>query len=283
MSDKPKKLKRCVIKEELVLLCGDYIQAVILNQFIYWSERTKDTDAFILEERNRDPSLDLELTQGWIYKTATELNEETMLGMSDSTIRRHLAKVIKAGFIDQRNNPNYKWDRTLQYRPNIVKIQQELHSLGYNLEGYPLVVDAFFKMKNGVSKMKNRTIQNEGALPETTTENTTDFNGSAKNSPNQKEELNAYADQVAAVCSVDIDTASPQTRDAIKRVTLALHKKVKVEDLRGFLDFWYNSTWQGQKGQSPTPSQLGDMWGQFEAQNKKKPTTIIDSGGGLYV
>ena len=40
----PKKLKRVVIKEELFALTGDFKEAIILNQFIYWSERIRDFD-----------------------------------------------------------------------------------------------------------------------------------------------------------------------------------------------------------------------------------------------
>ena len=48
-----KKLKRVVIKEELVVLTGDFRCAILLNQFIYWSERTADAAKFLKEERKR--------------------------------------------------------------------------------------------------------------------------------------------------------------------------------------------------------------------------------------
>ena len=64
------KLKRSVIKEEeLVELTGNYIDAVLLNQFIYWSERVHDFDLFIEQENKRvisqlnNPQL-IELTHG---------------------------------------------------------------------------------------------------------------------------------------------------------------------------------------------------------------------------
>jgi len=169
------KLKRVVIKEELVELTGDYIGALVLNQFIYWSERTKDFNKFIEAEKQRDAGLSVDFTNGWIYKTSEELSEELMLGLSISTMRRHLSKVVQSGYLLERNNPKYAWDRTLQYRPNMVKIQTDLHKLGYSLEGYPLVLsNAIFKMKNGSSEMKKRTSQNETAIPETTTKTTTE-------------------------------------------------------------------------------------------------------------
>lgn len=41
VEDAPRKLKRVVIKEELVILTGDHIAALALNQFLYWFERQK--------------------------------------------------------------------------------------------------------------------------------------------------------------------------------------------------------------------------------------------------
>ena len=139
------KLKRAVIKEELVALTGDFTKAVLLNQFIYWSERVKDFDKFIEEERKRmeveGENLNIKKQNGWIYKTAEELSEETMLGLSPKTIRRHMKELIKNGWLDERNNPKYSWDRTKQYRVNIVKIQSDLQEMGYGLEGYPLELE----------------------------------------------------------------------------------------------------------------------------------------------
>ena len=75
-----KKLKRAVIKEELVELTGDFRPALILNQFIYWIERMYDTDKYILEEKERALREDMEIniieSKGWVYKTAEELNDE---------------------------------------------------------------------------------------------------------------------------------------------------------------------------------------------------------------
>ena len=50
---KSNKTKSVVIKEPLVRLTGNFIPALILNQFIYWSERMYDTDDYIEEENER--------------------------------------------------------------------------------------------------------------------------------------------------------------------------------------------------------------------------------------
>ena len=138
-----KKLKRVVIKEEFVALTGDFVKAVILNQLIYWSERVEDFDRFIQEEKQRaeveGKEVNIELRKGWLYKSAQELSEETMLGLSPETIRRAIKELVSQGWISERINPQYKWDKTKQYRVNLHKIDEDLRSLGYSLQGYKSV------------------------------------------------------------------------------------------------------------------------------------------------
>ena len=138
-----KPLKRVVIKEELVELTGDFRPALILNQFIYWIEKMYDTDKYILEEKERALKHDMEVSidesKGWIYKTAEELNEELMIGMSVPTIRKYIKQLVEKGYLIQRRNPKYKWDKTMQYRVDLYKVQLDLGKLGYVLDGFKLL------------------------------------------------------------------------------------------------------------------------------------------------
>jgi len=187
------KLKRVMIKEEFVKLTGDIIQAIILNQFIYWSERVSDFDRFIAEEKARaeqsGTNVIIEPTGGWIYKTAEELSEETMLNMAPNTILRHIKKLLEKGWLDERNNPVHRWDRTKQYRVNLIKVHDDLLEIGYTLQDYKIdlpfskMENAFSKIENGTSKTENgnskmenrfsnleyQTLQNGKAIPEITT------------------------------------------------------------------------------------------------------------------
>ena len=187
----PDPLKRVVIKEEMIALTGHYVEALILNQFLYWGKRVGDFDQFIAEEKRRDPELNIEATHGWIYKTATDLNDELMLGMSAQTILRHIEPLVERGWLEKRHNPKYAWDRTWQYRPNIRQIQLDLQNLGYALEHYPLVTDAFSTVENASAAMENLPIpktedrihQNGTAIPEITTETTTQITGRKEPAP----------------------------------------------------------------------------------------------------
>ena len=201
------KLKRAVIKEEFVVLTGDFKKAIILNQFIYWSERVEDFDFFIKEEKERNKKYDRErgfphyqvadsfLAHGWIYKKAEELSEETMLELNVNSIRDHIKYLVERGWVSERTNPAYKWDKTLQYRVNLVKIRNDLNLLGYNLEGYKCDIGTQEKRKStsetlsSTSETLSGTQGNRTAIPESTTENTTETTKDLKPSATEKTPL----------------------------------------------------------------------------------------------
>lgn len=165
-------MKRVVIKEELVKLTGDYKLAIVLNQMIYWSERIADFEAFIKEEK-AEGCLEQPYQNGWIYKTAGELAEECMMTSSDATMRRYLNKLVEHGWLDVRSNPNFRWDKTLQYRLCLKKIQIDLFQLGYVLDGYRLPIQ-LSDMHNEHSNVQNESpnLHNERAITESTSEST---------------------------------------------------------------------------------------------------------------
>lgn len=184
--DEPRKLKRVVIKEELFALTGDFKEAIILNQFIYWSERIRDFDKFVEEENKRrqmetgeEP---IELNNGWIFKSVKELKEEIMINLSESNLSKYINNLVEKEFLSKRRNPKYKWDKTFQYRVNLKYIQISLNKLGYCLEGYK---DARFSrisvLENGNSVLDNHNSQNRRAIPEITSDIT--YRDYSKKSP----------------------------------------------------------------------------------------------------
>lgn len=247
------KLRRTVIKEELVMLTGDFTKAILLNQFIYWSEKVKDFDKFIGEEKKRmeleGQNINIEKQNGWIYKTAEELSEETMLGLTPKTMRRHMKELIDNGWLDERNNPKYSWDRTKQYRVDIAKIQKDLQNIGYVLEGYALQMQGEEK-KNAIGKKekcigqkgkikeeekKNRTRKKEKAIPEITTEITTKINkeyieSSANNISSSRKNTTKIPYKEIVQAYNDICISLPDVKvvsDKRKRILKSIFNKVK--------------------------------------------------------
>lgn len=165
------KAKRVVIKEEFIEITGDFKLAIVLNQMIYWSERVSDFDKFIKEEKQRqtveNQEFAIDLQNGWIYKKANELAEECMITNSEATMRRYLDKLVEFGFLNTRRNPKYRWDKTLQYRVDLRKIQQVLMSKGYVLENYRFD-GSNFQNENTDFQNDGSNFHDERAIPEIT-------------------------------------------------------------------------------------------------------------------
>lgn len=131
-------LKVAVIREEFVVLTGNAFIAVVLNQLLYWTQRVKDFDLLLREERTLNPDCNVSPRYGWIYKSADELSEETMLLTTRPTMRKYLKFLVNQGWVYERFKPRHKWDKVTQYRVNLKKLQRDLHTLGYALPGYSL-------------------------------------------------------------------------------------------------------------------------------------------------
>ncbi len=174
-------LKRALIKEEFVALTQDFQAAVVLGQLEYWQKRVKQIDQYVAEERSRCQKEGIKFsadpTDGWIYKKASQLSDECMLGCSDQTMLRIIDKLVKAEWILKRKNPKFRWDQTLQYRLNLPKIQEDLQKLGYFLSDWRLTSEGspISKMENADSKMEigfstMETVEEQRLHTETTSE-----------------------------------------------------------------------------------------------------------------
>lgn len=137
MERKREILLRSVIKEELVILTMHRDEAAILQQFLYWTPRCNSYQLFLTEETLRMHQELLEFEGGWIYKTAEQLKHELlMIDTNVKTVRKYLKNLIDKGFLIRRKNPDWKVDRTYQYRINLRKLADELNAKGHHLDGF---------------------------------------------------------------------------------------------------------------------------------------------------
>ncbi|MDR3241733.1 MAG: hypothetical protein LBT37_06135 [Lactobacillaceae bacterium] len=216
MMIQPIKTKTAVLREEYLAITGNVTVAMLLNQMIYWSERVRDADKFAAEENKRmedDGNTGNQiLNYGWIYKTAADAANDLMNMASEKTFGRAFKTLIELGFLDKRQNPDHAYDHTLQYRVNLVKIQNILAQHGYVLNGYTMIKGEqeetqndfeiveenvaepgvssngqnvgtmWTNLPNRMDKMTDRNVkmsdlsgQNVGTIPETTTKTTTEI------------------------------------------------------------------------------------------------------------
>lgn len=213
MNNTVNKIKKAVLREDLLAITGDFRKAIILKQFIYWSERVSDADKFIEKENEiakNNGEEERELFYGWIYKTADELAEEIMLGLSASQVRRYVRDLVDMGFISKRNNPKYKWDRTLQYRVNLVNIAKALKEKGYPLSEYKIELPDDLSNVHGCtlneSHMENQSVPDAYAIPETTIR---ECNSDITNTENKDFILSNKEKETLPGAGKDIQTSAP--------------------------------------------------------------------------
>lgn len=198
-----RKLKRAVVKEEFVKLTGDDLEAVVLNQFLYWLERVKDFDKFLVEEINSEEEREDKQKHGWIWKTAEEMKEEIMTSYSAKTVGRRIKDLVDNGWIERRRNPKKAFDKTYQYRPNIEKINKDLQTIGYQLQGYKFDNIIGDKTKRQNDHPHRQPVQSKdrmslvnghdvSAIPEITTEITTE----TYNNMSEKEKIDFIYNQL---------------------------------------------------------------------------------------
>ncbi len=138
---------KSVIREDLVALTKDYRAAVVLNQLIYWTKRVYDFDKFLQEEHDRNSECNVAFRYGWIIKTAQDLSDETMLGVSRQTMRIILKNLVDLEVIEEAYLDDNKWDKTTKYRLNLVKLQERLFTLGYPLSDFTMVENSLNSRK----------------------------------------------------------------------------------------------------------------------------------------
>jgi hypothetical protein len=159
-----------MIRADYVALCaGNHCAAALLNVLEYWTgvklggKDQAQAHNRILTEGGKDPTQNEEL---WIYKSNAEFVQELLELFKETKVRKALEYLEGRGFVSTRHNPNYGWDRTLQYLLNVENVIDALHTVK--------ITDAFVKSNESIpAKKPNRSVKNNGAIPKTTTEATT--------------------------------------------------------------------------------------------------------------
>lgn len=80
---------------------------------------------------------------------------------------------------------------------------------------------------------------------------------------------------VADTCKIDLDLASKWLKKDMQDVCKAMHEKgITAAQVRRFARWFKVSNWRGQKDETPTLKLLGDLWGEFAAQDRP-PASVV--------
>ena len=112
---------RAVIKEELVVLTGDYVAALLLNHFLIQCNAPVEEGA-----------LPGENAEVWVRADPIELARGLMTGVMSTAVRIHLQRLRHAGWLGMRRGRPHGWQ--MECRPDYDRIAADLAELGYTLD-----------------------------------------------------------------------------------------------------------------------------------------------------
>jgi hypothetical protein len=161
------------IRQDLIAVCSEApdprCAGAILGLFEYWTrvklahKTQAEIDNAIARKERVEPTQDTSL---WVYKTEQEMRTETLNLFGPLKLRDNREWLVEKGYLEKRNNPKFRWDRTLQFRLNISAVQLALDSLNCRLDAAELT--------DGASELPDGSGETAGTIPETTTQTTTE-------------------------------------------------------------------------------------------------------------
>lgn len=170
------------IREDYVGICKELgmknpaCSAALLNLFERWSnmkygefaqERIKHAQAKKNKQKYRVN------VRMWIYMPRSQIKEELQGLFGETLISRSLKELEAAKLIRSRNNPDKKWDRTLQYLFFPRRIQKLLWAWASSTNA-PSRISTECKSHNygmQVVKPRNRSRRNNEAIPQSPSQN----------------------------------------------------------------------------------------------------------------
>jgi hypothetical protein len=232
--------KKVVLREDFMELTKDINQALVLSQMLYWTKKIDNLNDMILEENKRlaeHGQPQIEYFHGWIWKSARQMKEELFHALSEDAIQRAFVALADKGIFIKRRNPNFKYDRTLQYRIDLVLLRRMLKDIGVEFTDFQL--DSIPHSAGSITRIAELNPPSAETIPEITIENTTETNpltpfqkgevgSSAMASHPTNGELNFFSpDQITADAKASEASASkerPPTND--KPTTRRVAKKL---------------------------------------------------------
>jgi hypothetical protein len=136
-----KKHRKVMLREDLMALTQDIGQALVLSQMLYWTDRIDDFNELILEENKRlaeHGQKQIEYLHGWIWKSARQMKEELFNAISEDAIQRAFASLSEKGIFLKRRNPKFRYDRTMQYRVDLLVLRKMLKQIGIEFTDFQL-------------------------------------------------------------------------------------------------------------------------------------------------
>ena len=241
------------VRGEFITICGDVAAGVLLSVmdgWMIWKAGQREQAALENKARAADKSLDPIEVDDWIYNTYEGWAKDCLGVLKEYEVKKGLAILEKKGFISKRNNPKYRWDRTLQYRMNVGAVREAI-AIRYPQPIHP-------------SPVPDRRVAGEPAIPTAPTTASNNKKSSAKKEISYTQQEFA----IAKACALDLQTITGKHLGMLRN---AGRKLAEVDDktILGFRS-WWKTRWEGRGGGAPRLDELLNKWGAY-MENRKPP------------
>jgi len=231
-------------------ITGSATATILLCQLLYWVGKETNTD-------------------GWIYKSSAELEDETGLSYREQKTAR--TKLIKAGLLEEQHK---RLEHKIYFRPLLKAIDEHWRN------AHPVVPEP---RDARLGKRQTRVSLNES---ENTTENTTNVLPTGNPAVELSEQQKMFG-AIAEATIMDGKANAGRIGRSSRVLLKAGYTPDQVERLYGTHGWWYQADWRGQKGQPPTPEEICNTIRQGMAsdpapkQEERKARKVIFPSGHI--
>ena len=225
----PKKQKLLLVmhgnylryREDLITLCGDTMEAQILDLFDLWTRVRFEKIKKVEEYNKKNPDNQQRVPSLWLYENCKVITKALFLPPEKvRTVQRTMKSLIGKDFIESREDGG-KLSRTKLYRLNIKTINNELAKIGESLQ------NAQPERHDDVSDLQNAQPQRQNDV----SARQNDVSSIYKNNQSKKEEreTSEEADRSLSFFS-ESEPESEQLTEPTENLPLLVKTEIKSED-----------------------------------------------------
>ncbi len=134
----PGKDRAVPLRQELAVVCGNPIEALVLQQVQYLQQRHLEKDqeeraAYIEEEELRAsmfPPVPQAFARGWFKRSVRELAEDLFGMWSETALRDAMDRLRKKGIVHRRQGRGNRFHRAMELRLDLVRLAELLAKVG---------------------------------------------------------------------------------------------------------------------------------------------------------
>lgn len=267
-----------IIREDYLAITGDNpCAAGLLAILEHWHNVKLNNREQAVEHNKAARQSDMPADQDvelWVYKSQAEFRLELFNLWAEKAIAASLQTLYDQGFIETRQNPRFKWDRTTQFLFNTAAVQLALYETevyrAAQIDNPPIGVMEAAKRRDGLR-------QKAQAIPEITTKKTTEHTKrlpGTKAPARKKEEsersklgipdpAEGVLDAICTFLYGDLDGWKLNAWRIQKLYNEIASKFAPptIENLRAAYAWWFVEDYRGKtNGSNPEPAQLIEKW-----------------------